>query len=414
MKRTWPLLSLALALGVALAACGDDDDDNPGTQGSGGKSGTGGTGGKSGTGGTGGSAGTGGASGTGGSAGTGGTAGISGSAGTGGTGGVAGASGTGGVAGAAGSGGSDGKTLAPFTLAALCKSPESAYFDAGTNAWYVSCQEGPAGTDGHIAKVTEDGTKATVANLNFITGLSDPKGIRVHDGKLYVSDVSKLVIANVADGSGVANFSAVGVGGADAIAEALLFLNDVAVDPANDKIYVSDTPNNAIFRFDADGGNATLVVKDPQIEAPNGLLVRDEKLLIAAFGPGIDRENGFITDKLGAVIAVPLATVNDLGDGVTLAAGSFAFISQRVGNLDGLEIDGNGDLVLTDFFGGRLFTVDPTADAPGSTPGFDQGDATPVQNGFNQSADHGFDPSRRLVAVPETGNGNLRFIDLGP
>jgi hypothetical protein len=289
------------------------------------------------------------------------------------------------------------------------------FYDAANKAWYVSCQEGAVAGDGYIAKLNDDGK--SVATQKYIAGLNDPKGIRVNGKSLFVSDVDALVtvdLNNPATPGAPVRTPVVGVGGADAIPAADLFLNDVAVDPADGKVYVSDTPNNAIFRFEADGTGPVLVVKDPQVEAPNGLLVQDSTLLIGAFGPGIDRNAGFITDKLGAVIAVPLATVNNLGDGVTIAAGSFAFISQRVGNLDGLELDTNGDLILTDFFGGRLFTVDPTSPTPGSTPAFGQGDAVPLQNGFALSADIGFDPARRLVAVPETGNGNVQFIDLGP
>jgi hypothetical protein len=81
------------------------------------------------------------------------------------------------------------KPPAPGTLA-VCERPESAQFDAVSNAWYVSCMAKPdiAG-DGFIAKL--NAAADSVVTEKFTTGLNEPKGIRIRAGKLYVSDVTE-------------------------------------------------------------------------------------------------------------------------------------------------------------------------------------------------------------------------------
>src|SRR5688500_3303047 len=76
---------------------------------------------------------------------------------------------------------------APGTLA-VCERPESAQFDAVSNAWYVSCMAKPdVAGDGFIAKL--NAAADSVVTEKFTTGLNEPKGIRIRAGKLYISDV---------------------------------------------------------------------------------------------------------------------------------------------------------------------------------------------------------------------------------
>ena len=82
---------------------------------------------------------------------------------------------------------------------AVLEFPESVVWDQGSNAWYVSNFGGtifaddsgaaPAKADenGFITKLSSNGE---IDTLKWITGLHAPKGLGVHDGKLYAADVA--------------------------------------------------------------------------------------------------------------------------------------------------------------------------------------------------------------------------------
>lgn len=292
--------------------------------------------------------------------------------------------------------------LPPGTLA-VCERPESAYFDSGSSAWYVSCQaKNDVPDDGYVTKLNADATEILVEK--FVTGLDEPKGIRVNAGKLYVSNVSELVTADLATGSTLATTTVIGL---DARVPERNSLNDVTVDPASGDVYVSDNRNDILYRFDSNGGSPELLIRSPVLEGPNGLLIDREqaepRLLIAALGPGLDPMRG-VTAKLGAVIAIDLADLND-GDDVVEAT----HISQRIGNLDGIERYG-ADLLVSDFFAGRVLRLTPTLAAPM----FDEGDGQIIRQSLANSADLGIDVDSGIIMVPETAKGTLVSIELAP
>jgi outer membrane protein assembly factor BamB len=292
--------------------------------------------------------------------------------------------------------------MPPAGTLKVCERPESARFDAGSNSWYVSCQIKPdMPGDGYVTQV--DGAGTMVVTEKFVSGLNEPKGIAINGEKLYVSDVTGLVTANLSDGTTLATTPVAGI---DPEVPEMPFLNDVVVNPATGNVYVSDNRNGALFRFDADGGTPTLLVKDAALEAPNGLVLdmRDPAnpgLLVAGMGPGLDPMRG-VTAKLGCVMSVTLADLDDGDKKVTLTV-----VSPRVGNLDGIEFDG-ADLVISDFFAGRVMKLSPSM----GEPMFNQGDAKILKQTLLRAADLGIDPVTRRAAVPETNNGTLVFLDL--
>ena len=277
----------------------------------------------------------------------------------------------------------------------------SAYYDAVSKAWYVSCQAKTDPDDGFVAKLNAEGT--AVVTEKFITGLDEPKGIRVNDGKLYVSNVTELITANVETGEVLATTPVAGI---DPDVPESPFLNDVEVHVATGDVFVSDNRNNVLFRFDKDGASPELLVKDALLESPNGLLLDERdaanpRMLIAAMGPNLNPMRG-VTDKLGAVLAVDLDDLTDGDKKVTVS-----YLSQRIGNLDGIEFDGD-DLIVSDFFAGRVMRVTPT----GETPEFGSGDAKILRQTLVRSGDLGIDAARRFVLVPETNNNALVALDL--
>ncbi|HCN83841.1 MAG TPA: ATP/GTP-binding protein, partial [Sphingobacteriaceae bacterium] len=75
------------------------------------------------------------------------------------------------------------------------------FFDKANNVLYVSNIDGkePWGADGKgsIGKVGLDGK---IITAEWVSGLDAPKGIGMYDGKLYVADLTNLVIIDIKAG----------------------------------------------------------------------------------------------------------------------------------------------------------------------------------------------------------------------
>jgi DNA-binding beta-propeller fold protein YncE len=268
---------------------------------------------------------------------------------------------------------SDGDADAPPAVVGGFAGPESVLWDEATDAWYVSSVAGANDGDGFVSKLDRVGA---VVNRQFATTLDDPKGMRIHEGTLYVADVTALVAIDVATGTVTATTPAPGA----------QFLNDVAVDPATGDVYVSDSFANAIRVLR--GGAWEVVLEDPALEGPNGLLLEGETLWIAAFGPDLDPVT-FATSAPGRILALSLSDLELMP------------FSDPIGLLDGLERDGP-DLLTTDF-GGQLYRVDPEGVSVLELDLAGEQGAT---------ADLGFEPTRRIVALPDYLGTEVRFRSL--
>lgn len=121
------------------------------------------------------------------------------------------------------------------------KVPESVLVYRQGKAHYllVSQIDGdPSSADGKgaIAKMQPDGE---IDDANWVTGLNAPKGMAAFDGKLYVADLTELVIINL---KSAAIEQKIAVPGA-------VFLNDVTVD-LKGTVYISDTRTNKVHRYE--------------------------------------------------------------------------------------------------------------------------------------------------------------------
>ena len=111
------------------------------------------------------------------------------------------------------------------------------------------------------------------------------------------------------------------------------------------RVFVSDTATSRIYVLDGDTLSVWAEGDGPL--HPNGLDVEDGRLIIAGWGEGLHED--LTTDAPGHLLAADLAT------GEVAALGSGA----PVGNLDGLEPDGSGNFMVTDWIAGALYRIDP-------------------------------------------------------
>lgn len=249
------------------------------------------------------------------------------------------------------------------------KNPESVVYDSKRDLLYVSNVNGKPGdkdNNGSIARVSLNGD---IQELDWIAGLNAPKGLAIHDDKLYVADIDTLVVIDIASATVSDRYT---VGDAQ-------FLNDVAAADNGD-IYVSDMMLNRIHRLQ-DGDFVTWLESDA-LENPNGLLVQDNRLVVGAWGVMTD---GFATETPGHLKAVSLAdkSVSSMGSG------------EPVGNLDGVEADADGDFYVTDWMSGGLLHIMP------------DGSAEKLLDLNQGSADHEYIRKKDLLLIPMMNDNKL-------
>lgn len=279
-------------------------------------------------------------------------------------------------------------TLQPvWNLTGEFAAPESAYYDAGADALFVSNINGQIlekDGNGYISRLSVDGT---IVNAKWVTGLNAPKGMRSVGGVLWVSDIDEVVGIDIASGTIT---SRVRVEGAQ-------FLNDLATAP-DGSIYVSDSALSRIYVV-KDGTSAVFVEGGDVVEQPNGLLVDGGRLILGTIGPAPAGRGG------GGGRGDAPAQGRGGGRGPAGGGHLFAFdlqtkqrtqlTTQAVGGVDGIEPDSQGGLLVTDVIGQRLLHVSPA------------GEVRVIAQFTAGGADFGYVAARRLAVVPFLFGNNV-------
>ncbi|HEX7645548.1 MAG TPA: DUF4214 domain-containing protein [Burkholderiaceae bacterium] len=222
-----------------------------------------------------------------------------------------------------------------------------------------------------IRKITPDGVVSTVAKLaganDSVALYSRAEGVAVDgSGNLYVADygyqtIKKItpdgVISTVAGQAGIC-------GSADGVGSAAQFCEPTAlvVDPAGN-IYVADMGNSAIRKVAPDGavstlaGNAAVSGWQDGTEAaahfcrPNGLAFDNAGNLIVADVGCLGKSYSSIRKVTPAGVVSTIAGTN-----------SAAFVNQSgadaaFGILQGLAVDGKGNIFAADYTDGSIWKV---------------------------------------------------------
>ena len=255
------------------------------------------------------------------------------------------------------------------------KAPESAYFDKETGNIYLS-QVGEGGGlgkdgDGVISVLKPDGT---VVNPRWFAGLNAPKGLRSTGGVLWVADIDRLVGISIENATTHAIREVPGA----------KFLNDVAVTERG-SVLVSDMLASTIYALQ--GEKVSKVASGVELDSPNGLLVDEGTLYIAGWGREI--QDNFTTLTLGRLLALDLRTRKVKP--VTKAT---------VGNLDGVELDGKGGFLVTDWIEGAVLHISA------------KGAVTSVLDLPKGSADIAYLPGKKLLIVPQMLENKVTAYDL--
>lgn len=216
---------------------------------------------------------------------------------------------------------------------AVFRNPESVLHDPVRGVLYVSNVDGEATAKDGRGFISQLGVDGKLVTLEWVQGLNAPKGMALANDRLYVADIDEVVEIDPAAGAVVKRYAAPGA----------QFLNDVAAD-ATGNVYVSDMVTNKIHLLN--DGVLHEWLAGPELENPNGLTVRGEKLYVGTWGV---MKDGFATEVPGRIKVVSLAdlSVADFGS------------AEPVGNMDGIEMLETGAVLATDWMAGGLMAVSP-------------------------------------------------------
>lgn len=239
-----------------------------------------------------------------------------------------------------------------WTSDTTLKVPESVYFDAKRNTLYVTNIDGaPWASDGKgsVSKLSPDGK---ITTLNWVEGLSAPKGMAVVGNQLFVADMGTLIIIDIAKGA---------ITKRETI-EGAINLNDVTASPSG-VVYVSDSKKKTVHTYQ--NGKISLLLDSANngLRGPNGLLYMPDGLLV-------------------------------LDNGALYRAGKDNKLTQLAkiaGGTDGIE-HVKGEEFVVSCWGGQVFYVD--AKSGTVTKMLD------TQAEKLQTADIGYDAKKRIVYIP--------------
>jgi len=236
--------------------------------------------------------------------------------------------------------------------------PESVKYYAKENILFVSSIDGKPDVkdnDGFISKIGLDGK---IIKLNWVEGISAPKGMAVYKDKLYVSNIDQLIEIDIASATITKRYNASGA----------KFLNDVAVDKQGN-IYVSGMSKNKIWQLK--DGLFTIWLASDSLKYPNGLFVEKNRLLIG--------NRGFILS-------------------VDLKSKKIKKIIENTGSIDGLVPYGHGTYLISDW-AQNVYLVHPKKER-----------VLVLNTGSENinAADIEYIPKKRLLLVPTFFDNNVR------
>jgi len=225
--------------------------------------------------------------------------------------------------------------------------PESVLPDNQQDVLYVSLVNGnPWDADGKggVAIVNKEGK---IINDHLITGLNAPKGLGKWNNKLYVADITEVVVIDIAAKK---IESRIAVPGAQN-------LNDISID-SKGIVYVSDSKGNQIYRIQ--NGKAEVYISN--LPSVNGVkAIGNDLYMVTAkdiYKAGPDKK---------------LVKIGELEHGG-----------------DGIEPVGNGDFIVTSWSGYMYYLYkDGKKDLLLDT-----------HEQHKNTADIGYDAAKRIIYVP--------------
>jgi hypothetical protein len=255
--------------------------------------------------------------------------------------------------------------------------PESIVLDDARGEYYVSNMgtfgEGATGSDGFVSRVSLEGK---ILELKWVTGFTDPKGLALANGRLYVGDDPGLAEVDIAAGK-IHAWHAPEDGKGD--------FNDCTAD-ADGNVYVSSGRLGTLFRLRDGKLEAWHKLDRSKTGWLNGLKAEKDRLLLGGWAVVVDGK-----EQLGHISTISFAdqSLGRIG-------------SKPVCHVDGLEPDGRGGYTVTDWLTGDVLHV--TAD----------GETSSIMNLGQGTADHAYLIDKKLLLIPQMMENKVRAYRWSP
>lgn len=205
------------------------------------------------------------------------------------------------------------------TLTKLWETPatmttaESVIFDSQRKVLYVACINGEIEADNRQGFISKVDLQGNILTHKWVDRLNAPKGMGIHEGRLYVTELHGVVEIDLETASIVRRYPV----------KHSKLLNDIHI-AADGTVYFSDHPANTIYRLKQ--GEIERFARHETLNEPNGLLVEQDRLLVASMG----------AHQLQAV---------------DLHTRKITVLAEALGHSDGLEHDGNGGYLVSNWDG---------------------------------------------------------------
>lgn len=267
------------------------------------------------------------------------------------------------------------KVIDTWDLKVPGSTPESAYYHSDSNTIFISNIMGsPIEKDGQ-GRISAVDTEGHFIKENWADGLNAPKGLRSFKNQLWVTDIDRVKSFDLKNGEKLADIEIKGA----------KFLNDLAIDDKG-RIYVSDMLTNKIHLVE--NNKVSTFAQGKNLECPNGLLVIGDKLFVASWG-NITDPNTFGTATPGRLYSLDLKSKKQ------------SFVTTKpLGNLDGLEIDSEGNFIVTDWPQGVVYRIDTF------------GKSEVLFANFDGAADLGIIQEKNLIIVPRMNEDMISALKL--
>lgn len=258
--------------------------------------------------------------------------------------------------------------------------PDQAVWHAPSKSWFVSNLGGGISLDrdnyGWITRTDEKGNIKDPFWIGKNEGMHAPSGMIATDEFLYVCDRDGIHQIEIAKQQITAFYP---IPGGE-------FINDIAM-ASNGDLYVSDFFGNRIFKLPADTRKAEVWLETNALQAPDGLYMDNDKLIVACWGI-LSNPGTFDTSKPGDLLSIDLKTKQ------------ITTLVKNVGNLEGITKAGK-HYYITDWAAGKLLKVNPKTKI-----------VVDFISGLSNPTDPNYAPELNVIAFPQHGTNQVLFIKL--
>ncbi|QLE02458.1 TIM barrel protein [Galbibacter sp. BG1] len=258
--------------------------------------------------------------------------------------------------------------------------PDQAVYHKGTDSWYISNLGGGISLEqdsyGWITRTDARGVVKDTVWIGIKEGMHAPSGMIIKENLLFVCDRTGVHEIDILKKT-IVNFYPLPGG---------KFINDIAI-ANNGDLFISDFFGNKIYKLPAKSRKAEVWLETERLEAPDGLLMDGENLIVASWGK-LSEPGSFETTKLGDLLSIDLKTKK------------ITPLIKEVGNMEGITKAGDY-YYITDWAAGELLKVNPKSSS-----------VEKILTGLKHPTDPMYAEDLGILGFPQHGTNQVLFMKL--